>query len=303
MEEEKIALVSPNCSDLASPSVITKRFPDGESYCRLEGIENISNKKVYIVHRLFPNPDENLIILLQIMYGAKKAGADSIELILPYVPYARADKEWLKGEVISAKLLVKLLKENGATKVYTWDCHFLKTPGIIEYEGLQFINKCMGEELITTIRKKYRDIVVVSPDVGAKYIVGQTGLFMRKERGDYLNNENKTHRVIKQLEPQFDKLAIEDKSVVLVDDMIAGGGTMVRAAEKCYELGAKEVLCAATHGMFLGDALFKIFSSGIKKIVTTDTIVNPTSKVSIKQDIMNILEPKNSKEKNNSGFS
>ncbi|MCM8830573.1 MAG: ribose-phosphate diphosphokinase [Candidatus Omnitrophica bacterium] len=293
MEEQKIALVSPNCSDLAPPSVITKRFPDGESYCRLEGVENISNKKVYILHRLFPNPDENLIILLQIMYGAKKAGASSIELILPYMPYARADKEWLKGEVVSAKLLVKLLKENGADKIYTWDCHFLKKPGIIQYEGLEFVNKCMGEELIATIRKRYKDIVVVSPDAGAKYIVGQSGLFMRKERGGYQNDKNKTHRSIKELEPQFDKLAIEDKIVVLVDDMIAGGGTMIKASEKCYELGAREVICAATHGMFLGDALLKILSRGIKKILTTDTILNPTSIVSIKQDIVNILEPRN----------
>ncbi|MCX8162963.1 MAG: ribose-phosphate diphosphokinase [Candidatus Micrarchaeota archaeon] len=289
--KNEILLVSPNCSDIAPPSVITKRFPDGESYCRLEGVENIAYKKVYVLHRLFPNPDENLITLLQIMYGAKKAGAESIELILPYVPYARADKEWLSGEVVSAKLLVKLLRENGATKVYTWDCHFLKRPGIIEYENLTFVNKCMGEELISYIRKIYKEIVVVSPDSGAKYIVGQSGLFMMKERGDYEQEEQKTYRKIKNLEPQFDKLMIEDKIVVLVDDMIAGGGTMIRAAEKCLELGAKDVICAATHGMFLNDALLKMLGVGIKKIITTDTIINPTSKVSIKKDISAILEP------------
>ncbi|MEM3362357.1 MAG: ribose-phosphate diphosphokinase [Candidatus Anstonellaceae archaeon] len=289
--QNEILLVSPNCSDIAPPSIITKRFPDGESYCRLEGVENIANKKVYILHRLFPNPDENLITLLQIMYGAKNAGAEGIELILPYVPYARADKQWLSGEVVSAKLLVKLLKESGATKVYTWDCHFLKKPGVIEYEGLVFVNKCMGEELINYIRKTEKDIVVVSPDSGAKYIVGQTGLFMRKERGEYEENQEKTFRKVKEMEPQFDKMMIEDKTVVLVDDMIAGGGTMIRAAEKCLELGAKEVICAATHGMFLDNALLKMLGIGIKKIVTTDTIINPTSKISIKKDIEVILDP------------
>ncbi|MFN3909861.1 MAG: ribose-phosphate diphosphokinase [Candidatus Anstonellaceae archaeon] len=303
MEEQKIVLVSPNCSDLAPPSVITKRFPDGESYCRLEGVENIAGKKIYILHRLFPNPDENLITLFQIMYGAKKAGAGSIELILPYVPYARADKEWLQGEVMSAKLLVKLLKENWAQRVYTWDCHFLKAPGVMQYEGLEFINRCKGEDLIAAIRRTHKEIVVVSPDTGAKYIVGQSGLFMRKERGEYEEtNQNKTQRKINQIEPQFDKIAIEGKTVVLVDDMIAGGGTMIRAAEKCYELGAKEVICAATHGMFLGDALSKIFATGVRWIITTDTIINPTSKVSIKQDIKEILEPKENNKWNEKGF-
>jgi ribose-phosphate pyrophosphokinase len=296
VEEERIILVSPNCSDLApssqitQQSIITKRFPDGESYCRLEGVENIKGKKVYILHRLFPHPDESLITLLQIMYGAKKAGAESIELIIPYLPYARADKEWLVGEVVSAKLLVKLLKENGAKKVYTWDCHFLKRPGIIEYEGLEFVNRCMGEKLIENIRKTYRDIVVVSPDAGAKYIVGQTGLFMRKERGEYEDDEKKAARKIKELEPQFDKLAIEDKVVVLVDDLIASGGTMIRAADKCYELGAKQVLCAATHGMFLEDSLIRILVSGVKRVITSNTILNPTSKVKINQDIMEIFD-------------
>jgi len=294
LDEEKIVLVSPNCSDLAPPSIITKRFPDGESYCRLEGVENIANKNVYILHRLFPSPDENLITLLQIIYGAKKAGAKDIFLIAPYLPYARADKEWLSGEVVSAKLLVKLLRENGVSKVYTWDCHFLKKPGIIEYENLTFVNKCMGEELINLIRKTHRDIVVVSPDAGAKYIVGQTGLFMRKERGEYQDQNNQknitTSRTINKLEPQFDKLSIQGKIVVLIDDMIASGGTMIRAIDKCYELEAKEVICTATHGMFLDNALLKIMLSGVKRVITTDTILNPTSKVSIKKDIEQIIQ-------------
>lgn len=283
----EVSIVSPNCADIAPPSVITKRFPDGESYCRLEGIENLEGKKVRIVHRLFPRPDENLVTLLQIMYGAKQAGAKHISLVIPYLPYARSDKAWLTGEVVSAKLLIRLLKQNGANKIHTWDCHFLKRPGDVAYQGLDITNRCMGPKIVSYFRKATPDAIVVSPDAGAKYLVGKDGLFMRKERGKYEESGDRAFRPIEKMEANFD---VNGRDVILVDDMIAGGGTMIRAAQKCYEMGAKSVSCAATHGMFLDSALERLLAAGVSRIVTTNSVPSPASAINLKGDIERIIK-------------
>ena len=281
-----IPIISPNCADIAPPSVELKRFPDGESYCRLEKIEGLHGQNVVILHRLFPDPDQNLVTLLQMMYGAKENGVKEIFLIIPYLPYARADKIWLSGEVISARLLVKLLHFAGAKEIITWDCHFLKKPGVHEYENVRILNLCAGPELVAFMRAVRPDSLVVSPDAGAKYLVGENGLFMRKERGDYARNDNQAFRPVARMDADFE---VNGKPVLLIDDMIAGGGTMVKATQKMQEMGAESVACAATHGLFLHGALDKLHTAGANRIITSDTIPNPTALLSIRPTVERIL--------------
>ena len=281
-----IPIISPNCADIAPPSVELKRFPDGESYCRLEKIEGLAGQNVVILHRLFPDPDQNLVTLLQMMYGAKENGVRDIFLIIPYLPYARADKIWLSGEVISAKLLIKLLHFAGAREIATWDCHFLKKPGIHDYENVRIHNLCNGPELVAFLRAASPDALVVSPDAGAKYLVGDEGLFMRKERGDYSKSSNQAFRPVAKMEADFE---VSGKPVVLIDDMIAGGGTMVKATQKMLEMGAESVSCASTHGLFLHGALDKLHAAGATRIITSDTIPNPTALMSIRPQVEKLL--------------
>lgn len=283
------SIISPNCSDLASPSVVTKRFPDGESYCRLENYEDLKGRKVVILHRLFPKPDENLITLLQMMHGAKESGAKDITLIIPYLPYARADKQWLSGEIVSARLLVRLLRQGGCSHLYTWDCHFLHKPGVHKYEGLKITNNCIAKDLIKYIRLTKPDSIVITPDMGSSYMVeGGLGHSMKKRRGDYQKHEDEDEafRPVEEMEGDFD---VKGKDIIVIDDMIAGGGTMAKAVQKCYEKGANSVSCAATHGMFLKGALDRILAAGAQRISTTNTIKNPALGVDIKPMIKDIL--------------
>ncbi len=283
--EGAFPIVSPNCSDIAPPSVVCKRFPDGESYCRLERVDGLAGQDAVMVHRLFPDPDQNLVTLLQMMYGAKENGVKDIHLVLPYLPYARADKIWLSGEVISARLLLKLLHFAGARSIVTWDCHFLKKPGVHQTENMTIYNLCAGPELVAFMRAAKPDSLIVSPDAGAKYLVGDSGLFMRKERGEYADSKQ-AYRPVARMEADFE---VRDQPVVLVDDMIAGGGTMVKATQKMLEMGAESVSCAATHGLFLHGALDKLHAAGASRIMTTDTIPNPTALMSIRPHIERLL--------------
>jgi ribose-phosphate pyrophosphokinase len=283
------SIISPNCSDLASPSVVTKRFPDGESYCRLANYEDLKDKTVVILHRLFPKPDENLITLLQMMFGAKESGAKEIILIIPYLPYARADKQWLSGEIVSARLLIRLLKQSGCSHLYTWDCHFLHKPGVHKYEGLKITNNCIAKDLLSYIKLTKPDSLVVTPDMGSSYMVeGGLGHSMKKKRGNYeqSDDEDEAFRPVEEMQVDFD---VKGKNVIVIDDMIAGGGTMAKAVQKCYEKGATSVSCAATHGMFLKGSLDRILAAGAQRISTTNTIKNPALGVDIKPMIKDIL--------------
>jgi ribose-phosphate pyrophosphokinase len=170
----------------------------------------------------------------------------------------------------------------------------LKKPGDVEYQGIDITNRCMGPKLVSYLRKTLPDAVVVSPDAGAKYLVGSDGLFMRKERGKYTDDNNTAHRPIEKMEADFD---VSNTDVILVDDMIAGGGTMIRAAQKCFEMGAKSVSCAATHGMFLDGALERLLAAGVSRIVTTNSIQSPAATINLKQDIGLILHGEGTKVK------
>ncbi len=283
---QRVLLVSPNCSDMAQPNVELKRFPDGESYCRLKEFSEIPGENISIVHRLFPHPDEQIIPLLQMMDAPRRFAAKSVRVVVPYLPYARADKVWLSGEIMSASLLARLLKVSGATELVTWDCHFLKKTGRHNYEALPIVNLSCGGAIVEYFSKKHPDALFASPDLGAAYMVGATGKSMKKTRGEYAAGE-KAFREIASMEMEFD---VSGKTVVLVDDMIAGGGTMAKAVKKCFDAGAKEVRCGATHGLFVGGALDKIRDAGAAEIVTSDTVPNSTSKVQIKDEVLKVMK-------------
>lgn len=284
--KERMMLISPNCSDIGTPNIELKRFPDGESYCRLKDFSAIPGEDISIAHRLYPSPDEQIIPLLQIMDAPRRFAAKSIRVIIPYLPYARADKVWLSGEIMSASLLTRLLRVSGATELVTWDCHFLKRTGRHTYENLPIVNVSAGGLLMEYFTAKNPDTLFASPDLGASYLVGHSGKSIKKTRGEYAEGD-KAFREISKMELEFD---VKGKEVVLIDDMIAGGGTMAKAAQKCLEGGAKSVKCAATHGLLLGNAMDRLKDAGVSEIVTTDTIPNPTSKVSIKQELIKLMK-------------
>lgn len=286
-ESARVGLVSPNCADFATPNVELKRFADGESYCRLKEFSSIPGEDIVVLHRLFPLPDDQIIPLLQMMDAPRRFAAKSVRVVVPYLPYARADKVWLSGEIMSASLLMRLLRVSGASELVTWDCHFLKRTGRHTYENLPIVNLSCGMRIIEHFSKKRPDALFASPDLGASYMVGANGgKSMKKTRGEYAAGE-KAFREIAKMEMEFD---VKGRDVVLVDDMIAGGGTMIKAIKKCLDGGASSVRCGATHGLFLDDALSKLKDAGASEVVTSDTIPNPVAKVSIKDELEKYLK-------------
>lgn len=271
-------LVSQNASHFFLSTIELKSFPDKESHILIHDIESCRGQDVQILHRCYPKQDSSLLQLFLICKTVSKI-ANRVEAVVPYLPYARQDKLWKAGEALSAEVVCGLLASAGATSLATFDCHFVKREGETSYGGLRIRNFSMAQELVRYFREKKPDALLISPDQGAKYIVSQAGgMSMAKVRGEYTGSKKQAARPVASLSADFD---VKGREVVILDDMIAGGGTMIRATRAMLDAGAKSVCCGCTHGLFLGNAYTKIQEAGAEEIVATNTIATEASKIDI----------------------
>lgn len=278
-------LVSQNCSYLFPANIELKSFPDKESHVLIRDLEACNGADVQVLHRCYPRQDSSLLQLLLIGKTVSKV-ANKVEAIVPYLPYARQDKIWKPGEVLSAEVVCQLISAAGFTSLSTFDCHFLKKPGVATYGGLKIRNFTLSDDLVAYFKAKKPDPLFISPDQGAAYLVDEIGgKSMVKRRGEYKNHKKTAVRPVASLDANFE---VKGRDVIILDDMVAGGGTMIRAIRAVLAMGAKSVCCGCTHGLYLGDAYSKLQAAGAEEIVASNTIASEASKI----DILNPLRSK-----------
>ncbi len=280
-------LVSQNSSYLFPANVALKNFPDKESHILVHDLESCRGKDVQVLHRCYPKQDSSLLQLFLIGKTVGKA-ASRMEAVIPYLPYARQDKIWKEGESLSAEAICEMLAAAGFSSIATFDCHFLKKSGEATYGGIKIRNFSLSDELVAYFRERKPDALFISPDQGATYIVSEAGgASMVKKRGEYSNHKKRAVRQVESLEIAGE-IDVKGRDVVMLDDMIAGGGTMIKAGRAILSAGAKSICCGCTHGLFLGDAYTKLQAAGFEEIVSSNTIATEASKI----DILNPLRNK-----------
>lgn len=279
-----LEIVSQNFSDLKAPNVEIKQFPDGDSYVWIQDAKKAEGKDVRIFHRLYPDQNSRIFELVLIANILKEHGVKSMELVAPYLPYARQDKIWKDGETKSAEVLCGFLHELGIKKLITVDCHFIKKEGPYKCRGLEIMNHSMSRALVEHAKSKFggEEFEVISPDRGASYLVEEFGGdSMKKTRGDYQKSGDEAYRTIEKVEY---KKNLSGKNILIMDDMISTGGTMIRAVENVKKNGAKKVACCAAHGFFLKESLFKL-RTGSDGVFVSDTIPSPVSEVKFMDEV------------------
>ena len=264
-------IVSANFSDLLKPNIEIKQFPDGENYIRVPS--DAKDRKVTLFHRLYPEQDKSLIQAILIIKTLVGRGCN-VTMVTPYLPYSRQDKIWKDGEPLSSKFICEMISWAGVEKLITFDCHFLKKEGDFEYGGLKIQNISMNKKLIEYAKKLFKEeFEVVSPDSGASYMV-EKGKSMEKVRGEYAEG-NETYRKIKEIKMDFE---VKGKNILIIDDMVAGGGTMIKAVENLKKNNAKRIICCTTHGFFLKNSLENL-QSMCDEIFCSNSIPSKVSKV------------------------
>lgn len=271
-------LASQNVSDILKPGIEVKCFPDGDSYINIPDISVCQGEDVSVFHRLYPDQNSSIFQALLILDTLKRIGARTT-LVSPYLPYSRQDKTVRQGEALSAQVLCSMLAHAGAARFVTLDCHFLKKEGEFEYGGLKIKNISANALLVNYVTSKMNleGLEVISPDQGANYLVSRFGgKSMEKVRGNYAEG-SEAYRNIEKLERNFE---VKGKNILILDDMISTGGTMIKAVENVKKGGARKVFCAATHGFFLKDS-YKKLKSLCDGVFVTNSIPCEAAKVSI----------------------
>ncbi|MGC8671549.1 MAG: ribose-phosphate diphosphokinase [Candidatus Micrarchaeia archaeon] len=259
-------------------------FKDNESKLTLRSAH--AGQSVILVARLFPNPPEKVLEFLVLARALKDNGA-SIHAVLPYLAYARQDRAFLPGELVTIRELSELMKgiieEVVTASIHSKEAKEQFAVSLKDVSAMPLLAHYAKE----IIKAKSKSIVVVSPDEGgteramafASEIGAEKAIALDKER-DRITGEITTKDIA-------DNLA--SKTAIIIDDMIATGGTVVNAANVLRRHNAKEIYVMAVHGLFLDDADKKIKEAGASEIITTNTINNKYAKIDISEVIADAL--------------
>jgi ribose-phosphate pyrophosphokinase len=240
-------------------------FSDGETYCRFG--QSIRGADVFLLQSCSQPVNDHLVELLLMIDAARLASAARITAVMPWFPYSRQDKKAAPREPISARLVAELLQTAGADRVLTMDLHagqiqgFFRIP-VDHMTALPiFVDhyRAAGAE---------GPVVVVSPDLG-RVKLARTVSHLLDTDFAVVTKTRPAHEVAEATEVIGD---VRGKLVLLGDDMIVTGGTLVTATEAMLAAGARDVRAFATHALFAPGALASLEGAGISEIVVTDTV-------------------------------
>ncbi|RLE77891.1 MAG: ribose-phosphate diphosphokinase [Thermoprotei archaeon] len=265
--------------------VLTKVFPDGETYIRIE--DEVKEEDVIVVQSLYPPQDRHYLQLLLIIDTVKDLGAKSLTVVVPYMAYARQDKRFLPGEAISIRTVLRGIEYVGAECLITIDIHNDKS--LEEWLNIDYANLSAAPLLAEYFRRKMENPLVLAPDKGALNRAKKAANILGCEY-DFL--EKRRDRVTGEVAVKPKKIMVENRDVLIIDDIISTGGTVVLATRELLKLNANRVYVACTHPLFAGNSYEKVLSSGVEDIIATDTIPSPASRVSVAPLIAEYLEGK-----------
>lgn len=242
-------------------------FSDGESKIRLRG--KIAGQRAVIVQSLHPPVDTNLLRALCLVSKAKESMSD-VTVVIPYMGYARQDAEFLSGEIITMKILGELLQKAGASRIIVVDIHSTK--------GLELLgSKATNVSAIPVLARhlaamRLENPIVISPDKGG---VKRAEQFASEIKCDALALEKSRDRNTGAVRIHTKKAdAVAGKDVIIIDDMISTGGSIVKAAEFLKSQNSGRIFAVCTHALLVDGAKTKIKKAGVSKIIGSNTIPN-----------------------------
>ncbi|MAQ70377.1 MAG: ribose-phosphate pyrophosphokinase [Flavobacteriales bacterium] len=255
-------------------NVVFHNFSDGEFQPSYE--ETVRGKKVFIIQST-PPPFDNLLELLLMVDAAKRASAKEIIAVVPYFGMARQDRKDQPRVPIGAKLAANLISSAGATRIMTIDLHADQIQGFFEVPVDHLFGSTVFMQYIESLN--LQNLTIASPDVGgskranayAKYLKAEMVICYKKR---LIANQIEEMRIIG---------SVEGRDIILVDDMIDTGGTLVKAAKIMKESGAKSVRAICTHPVLSGEAYNNIEQSLLEELIVSDTlpIKNVSSKIKV----------------------
>ena len=251
----------------------TRTFPDGES--KITFRHNLKKSVVLVVQSTYPPVDTNLLQILSIISEVKKISS-KIYAIIPYMGYARQDRQFLNGEIVTMSVVAKMLQAAGAKKAIVVDIH---SKTALRHFKIPTENVSAIPELVKYLKKlKLKNPVVVSPDTGGSL---RAKKFADVLKSDFITLKKSRNRKTGKVNIQSTKADVKGKDLIIVDDIISTGGSVVKATQFLKKQKCKRVFVVCTHGLLVGDAEKNIKKAGVTQIISTNTIPRSISKVDV----------------------
>ena len=243
-------------------------FSNGEVFVRFE--ESVRGCDAFVLQSHSAPVNKQIMEQLIMVDALKRASAKRITVVTPFYGYARQDKKHRGREPISARLMADLFKTAGADRLMVVDLHASQIQGFFDGPvdhlfALPMLANYVGSKVDRA------NLTIVSPDSGRVRVAerwsdllgGCPIAFIHKTRDPRVPNEAVVGRVVGDVQGQ---------TCVVIDDMIDTAGTIAKAVEALFEAGAKDVIVAATHGVFSGPAIERLRDCKASEVVITNTL-------------------------------
>lgn len=253
-----------------------KKFPDNELGVRY--LTSIKKKVVVLIQSFYGEINDCLIEILFAAYTAKDLGAKKIILVAPFFPYLRQDKRFKAGDCISIEVLGKLIDS-------IFNCILIIDPHLHREKDLHHIFNIKSKKLTANkkiadyINKKHniKNSLIIGPDWESYRWAGKVADMLKCDSVILEKKRLSGRKVIVKLNKNID---LNGKNIIIIDDMISTGNTLIEAIKNLKKLGAKKFDIIAVHGIFAENALEKLRKMNVR-VVTTNTIPNKASKIDI----------------------
>ena len=267
-----------------------ERFSDRECIVRIK--EDVKGETIYLVQSTCNPVNETIMELLIMADACLNNGAHKVHAILPYYGYSRQDRVTIPGEPITTKLVAKLIEASGISSVTTMDIHSKATTEAfnIPFNDLHFTDTLI-KYLDCKGKKEKKEMMIVAPDHGALERAERIAEELKVD-STYIEKKRSKAEAISTMELMG---KVKGKNVIIVDDLIGTGGTIIKAAELLKKDGAEEVSVAATHGVFANDAIERLQNSIISEIIVSNTIpqrrrVDKLTVLSVAEEFANFIK-------------
>lgn len=277
--------------------VETKKFPDGERYLRIDG--DLEDEVTVIQSTGYPQ-DENLMELLFIISNLKDLGVKKVRVVVPYMGYARQEKRFNNGEAVSAKIVCNLIQSAGADEFITLNIH---EKCVLDFFDIKAQNVSAMPAIAEYLNKKYikklgQKPLIVAPDKGAYGFAQEIAeildcecTYLSKVRlgPDKVETRIVDVRCDGASESTVNVDSVKNKPAVIIDDIIATGGTIVNAIKILKQYGAESVDVCCVHPILVNNGAVRIYAAGAGKIIGTNSLSSDTSRVSVAKTIADAL--------------
>ena len=255
-------------------------FPDGETWVKIN--DNIRGHDVFLIQSTNP-PARNIMELLIMIDAARRASPRRLTVVLPYFGYARQDRKDQPRVPITAKLMANLITTAGTDRLLTMDLHSAQIQGFFD---IPFDHLFASPVFVDHAKSRFhRDLVVVAPDIGSvkmarAYATRLDAPLALIDKRRMSGDEVEVMNVIGE---------VDGRNVVIFDDIISTGGTLMRAARALKERGAKEIMACITHAVFADQVFEKLERSDITSLTVTNTIWHDPKAIAARTKKVEIL--------------